>query len=77
MLADTVRGRFTSRSCDGCRLGDAFAFADLEVERLPLDELTVAVVTPRTLYRMKKDTLRLKDRADAEMLRRRFGIESD
>jgi hypothetical protein len=59
------------------RLGDAFAFADLEVERLPLDELTVAVVTPRTLYRMKKDTLRLKDRADAEMLRRRFGLEQD
>jgi hypothetical protein len=32
------------------------------------------VVTPRTLYRMKRDTTRLKDRADAEMLKRRFEV---
>lgn len=59
------------------RLGEAFAFSDLEIERVPLDELTVSVVTPRTLYRMKRDTIRLKDRADAEMLRRRFDVEPD
>jgi hypothetical protein len=57
------------------RLGDAFAFTDLETERLPFDGLTVTVVTPRTLYRMKKDTVRLKDRADAEALRVRFKLE--
>ena len=57
------------------RLGDAFTFADLEVERVPFDDLTVSVVTPRTLYRMKKDTVRLKDKADAELLRRRFKLD--
>jgi hypothetical protein len=47
------------------RLGDAFTFDDLDVERLPVEDIHATVVTPRTLYRMKKDTLRLKDRADA------------
>ena len=59
------------------RLGEAFAFADLETARVPFDGLTTTVVTPRTLYRMKKDTVRLKDRADAEMLRRQFRLESE
>lgn len=59
------------------RLDDAFAFVDLETARVPFEGLTTTVVTPRTLYRMKKDTVRLKDRADAEMLRRQFGLEED
>jgi hypothetical protein len=59
------------------RLGDAFTFDDLETERVPFEALTVTVVTPRTLYRMKKDTVRLKDKADAELLRRRFQIEEE
>ena len=57
------------------RLGTAFSFADLETERAPFGDLLVTVVTPRTLYRMKRDTVRLKDRADAELLRRRFDLE--
>ena len=57
------------------RLGDAFAFADLECERLPFDGLTVSVVSPRMLYRMKKDTVRPKDRIDAAWLRERFKLE--
>lgn len=57
------------------RLDEVFAFADLEIERVPFDRLTVSVVSPLTLYRMKRGTVRLKDKADAEMLRRRFGIE--
>ena len=59
------------------RLGDAFAFADLETARVPFDGLTATVVTPRMLYLMKKDTVRLKDRADAEMLRRQFRLEQE
>lgn len=59
------------------RLGEAFAFEDLEVARLPFDGLTVSVVTPRTLYRMKRNTVRLKDRADAETLRQRFKLDQD
>jgi hypothetical protein len=37
----------------------------------------VRLATPRTLYRMKKGTARLIDRADAEALRRRFGLEDE
>jgi hypothetical protein len=59
------------------RLGETFAFADLETTRVPFDGLTVTAVTPRMLYRMKKDTVRLKDRADAEMLRRQFLLEPE
>ncbi len=57
------------------RLGEAFAFDDLEIERVGFDGLTVSVVTARTLYRMKHDTVRLKDRADAALLRERFGLD--
>ncbi len=35
------------------------------------------MVSAETLYRMKKDTVRLKDRADAERLREFFGFEDD
>ena len=58
------------------RLGTAFTFDDLESETATLEGITVHVATPRTLYRMKKDTLRLIDRADAEALREKFGLES-
>ncbi|MCB1034760.1 MAG: nucleotidyl transferase AbiEii/AbiGii toxin family protein [Acidobacteria bacterium] len=57
------------------RLGQAFAYVDLATERLPFEGLTVTVVTPRTLYEMKKDTVRLRDHGDADRLRRRFGLE--
>ncbi|MEK6376007.1 MAG: hypothetical protein AABO58_25295 [Acidobacteriota bacterium] len=59
------------------RLGEAFAFDDLEISRVPFEGLTISVASPRTLYRMKKDTVRLKDRADAALLRERFGIEDE
>lgn len=35
----------------------------------------MTVVTPKTLYRMKKDTVRPKDKIDAEALRRWFSVE--
>lgn len=54
------------------RIGDAFAFDDLDSERRTVDGVVVRVATPSTLYRLKKDTLRPIDRADAEALRRRF-----
>ncbi len=56
------------------RLGEAFTFDELETERVAFDGLTVSVVTARGLYRMKRDTVRLKDRADAQALKERFGI---
>jgi hypothetical protein len=59
------------------RLGDAFRLVDLETERVPFDGLTVSVVTPRGLYAMTRNTVRLKDRADAEALKERFGIADE
>ena len=59
------------------RLGTAFRFEDLESQVLPLDGVPVTVATPRQLYRMKKDTVRLQDHADAEALREHFGLEDD
>lgn len=59
------------------RLGEVYAFADLETMRVPFEELTVSVVTPRMLYRMKRDTVRAKDRIDAEAIRRQFHLEEE
>lgn len=59
------------------RLGDAFTFDDLEIRRIPLGDIEISVVSPRTLYLMKRDTVPLRDRADAEFLRERFGWEVD
>ena len=59
------------------RLGNAFTFANLEVVRVPFEELTVSVASARTLYTMKCDTVRLKDRADAALLKERFKLDSD
>lgn len=57
------------------RLGEAFAYTDLKRERVPFGDLTVSVVSPRTLYDMKKNTVRPKDRIDAQWLRDRFKLE--
>ena len=59
------------------RLGTAFRFEDLEAVRIPFEDLTVSVATPATLYRMKRDTVRLKDRADAELLKQRFNLTDE
>jgi len=59
------------------RLGEAFRFEDLAADRMTFEDLTVSVATPATLYRMKRDTVRLKDKADADMLKQRFGLKDD
>jgi hypothetical protein len=59
------------------RLGEAFEFGDLEIVRLPFADFEVSVVSPRTLYEMKRDTVRLKDRADATLLRERFNLRDE
>ena len=56
------------------RLGEAFRFEDLDVEERDYDGVPVKVVTPRTLWRMKKDTARPVDRFDAQVLAERFGF---
>jgi hypothetical protein len=59
------------------RLGEAFRFEDLELERVQAGGVTFTVVTPETLYRMKRDTVRLRDRDDAQRLARAFGFDHE
>ena len=58
------------------RVGEAFTFDDIEWHEVDAGEGVMArVATPRMLYRMKRDTIRPQDRADAHALRERFGLE--
>jgi hypothetical protein len=57
------------------RLGEAFRFEDIEVEERLVEGLRVPVATPGMLFRMKKDTVRPQDRADADRLRRQFNFK--
>ena len=50
---------------------------DLEAVRLPFEDITVSVASPEMRHRMKRDTVRLKDKADAKLLRRRFGLKDE
>jgi hypothetical protein len=59
------------------RLGEAVSYSELEVEVKMYDDVPVRVVTPRTLWRLKKDTIRPMDRLDAAMLAERFGLEEN
>jgi hypothetical protein len=61
------------------RLGEAFCYEDLVAgsEVVRLGDLPVRVATPRMLYRMKKDTVRPQDRADAARIRAAFDLEGD
>ena len=59
------------------RLGDAFRYADLDIEEKSYDGVPVRVVTPRTLWQMKKDTTHPTDRFDADVLAERFGFREE
>jgi hypothetical protein len=59
------------------KLGDAFRFEDVEAVRMPFEDLTISVASPAALYKMKRDTERLKDRADAELLKERFKLKDE
>lgn len=57
------------------RLGEAFSFDDLEATVHSYGDVQVKVATPDTLYRMKRDTVRLRDKADAHLLKERFQLK--
>ena len=59
------------------RWGDAFRYEDLEAEEHLIEGVRVRVASPRTLYRMKKDTVRPTDRYDAQALSERFGFTEE
>ncbi|MEM7583757.1 MAG: nucleotidyl transferase AbiEii/AbiGii toxin family protein [Acidobacteriota bacterium] len=58
------------------RLGDAFSWNDLleHSDEIELGDLIVRVASPQMLYRMKRDTVRPQDRADAARIREAFDL---
>jgi hypothetical protein len=59
------------------RLGEAATFDTLESMIMEIEGIRVSVATPDELYRLKKDTVRPLDRADAEKLRQHFDLEDE
>jgi hypothetical protein len=59
------------------RIGEAFRFEQVESETLAVGDMQVRIATPRMLYRMKKETIRPIDRADALDLKVKFHIEDE
>ncbi|MCK5799009.1 MAG: nucleotidyl transferase AbiEii/AbiGii toxin family protein [Deltaproteobacteria bacterium] len=59
------------------RLGTAVRYEDLDFEEVTIGTTIVRVATPRALYRMKRDTVRPIDRADAMALRDAFDWGDD
>ena len=57
------------------RIGELFTFDALESQRIDFGGVTVSVVTPSMLYRMKKGTVRPKDHVDADRIARWFDLE--
>ncbi len=57
------------------RLGTAVSFSDLEWESRVIEGVPVRLATPETLHRMKRNTLRPIDRADAAALANKFDLE--
>lgn len=57
------------------RIGERARFDDLEIEEHDVEGVRVRVVSPRTLYWLKKDTVRPIDQADAMALRRAFDFD--
>ena len=59
------------------RLGEAARFETVDREVKEIDGIHVSVATPGALYRLKKDTVRAKDRQDAAALRERFNLKDE
>jgi hypothetical protein len=57
------------------RLGEAFSFDQVEATELRYGDTRVRVATPRSLFLMKRDTIRPQDKTDAHALKERFGLE--
>jgi hypothetical protein len=56
------------------RLGESARFDSVDREMKEIEGVHVSVATPEALYRMKRDTVRAKDRQDAAALRERFKL---
>ncbi len=56
------------------RVGENFEFSDLEAMVLDVDSKKVRVATPEALFKMKRNTVRPRDRNDAIALQQKFGL---
>ena len=56
------------------RLGEAFSYGTLQWQTAEIKGVPIRVVTPAQLYAMKRNTVRPKDRNDAEALRQEFSL---
>ena len=63
-------------ACSGAS-GLGTHFSDLQAQEKEIEGVLVRVATPRTLYRMKRDTVRPIDKADAMALRSAFNLGED
>jgi len=71
-------GRKDRRVATGVRAKTLrYIYADVEAEVVHIEGIPIRVATPRMLYRMKRDTVRPQDRADAELLKQRFDVGDD
>ncbi len=59
------------------RLGEFARYEDLEIIEKELSGVRVRVASPASLYRLKKGTVRVKDRLDAELLREKFDLPDE
>lgn len=59
------------------RLGEAANFETVDAETKTIDGTRVRVATPAALFRLKRDTVRAKDREDAAALRQRFNLTDE
>ena len=50
------------------RIGEMFRYEDLQYEVRDIEGVPVRIATPKTLFRMKKDTVRPEDKRDAYFL---------
>jgi hypothetical protein len=57
------------------RLGEAYSYDNLPSEIIEYEGVPVRVVTAAKLYEMKRDTVRPKDKIDAQWLKEAFGFE--
>jgi hypothetical protein len=59
------------------RLGEAFSWKDLaeNSDEIRLGDVAIRVASPSMLYKMKRDTVRPQDRADAARIREAFDLE--
>lgn len=59
------------------RLGEAYSFDTVKSEVVQIEGIPLRVATPAQLYEMKRNTVRSKDRGDAEALRQAFSLPED